>query len=275
MFAKLDDISVHYHVVGQGRPLVLLHGYTIDYRSMTGCMEPGLADRPGWQRIYLDLPGMGLTQAREWITSSDQMLDVVCSFIERVIPGQNFALGGYSYGGYLAQGVQQRLSDRVDGLLLLCPMVKNIGERDLPPAEVRIADTEFLARLTPEQREEFGWSAVQTERVWNRIEEAIGNSPELGDAVFLNRLQQDGYTFSFDVAGPGSQPFEKPTLIVVGRQDSAVGYKDQYAILERFPRATYAVLDRAGHELPYAQDRLFDALVIEWLDRVEEASPIN
>ena len=46
-------------------------------------------------------------------------------------------------------------------------------------------------------------------------------------------------------------------------------------ILERFPRATYAVLDRAGHELPYAQDRLFDALVIEWLDRVEEASPIN
>ncbi len=275
MFCKLDDISVHYQIVGQGRPLVLLHGYTVDYRAMTGCMEPGLVDRPGWQRIYLDLPGMGLTQARKWITSSDQMLDIVCSFIDRVIPGQDFALGGYSYGGYLAQGVHHRLPDRVDGLMLLCPMVKNLGERDLPPAEVRIADPEFLAHLTPEQREEFGWSAVQTERVWNRLELAIGNSPELGDEPFLTHLQQTGYTFTFDLGGSENRPYEKPTLIVAGRQDSAVGYRDQYAILERYPRATYAVLDRAGHELPYSQDRLFDALVSEWLDRVEEASPVS
>jgi hypothetical protein len=29
-------------------------------------------------------------------------------------------------------------------------------------------------------------------------------------------------------------------------------------------------MDRAGHNLPIAQDRLFDALVGEWLDRMEE-----
>ena len=32
----------------------------------------------------------------------------------------------------------------------------------------------------------------------------------------------------------------------------------------------FAVLDRAGHLLQYEQRDLFDALVNEWLDRVEE-----
>jgi pimeloyl-ACP methyl ester carboxylesterase len=94
----------------------------------------------------------------------------------------------------------------------------------------------------------------------------------LGDAHFLTRLQEDGYTFSFDVEEAMVDPFEKPTLIVAGRQDWIVGYRDTWQILEKYPRATFAVLDRAGHNLPIAQQRLFDALVDEWLDRVEESS---
>jgi hypothetical protein len=50
-----------------------------------------------------------------------------------------------------------------------------------------------------------------------------------------------------------------------------VGYRDAWTILERYPRATFAVLDRAGHNLAIEQERLFAALVGEWLDRVEEA----
>ncbi len=38
----------------------------------------------------------------------------------------------------------------------------------------------------------------------------------------------------------------------------------------QFPRATFAVLDRAGHGLTMEQTGLFRALVAEWLDRVEE-----
>jgi hypothetical protein len=45
--------------------------------------------------------------------------------------------------------------------------------------------------------------------------------------------------------------------------------------LESYPRATFAVLDRAGYNLPIEQERLFAALVEEWLDRVEEASSLS
>jgi pimeloyl-ACP methyl ester carboxylesterase len=57
---------------------------------------------------------------------------------------------------------------------------------------------------------------------------------------------------------------------VTGRQDSAVGYARAWEMLEQFPHATFAVLDRAGHALPHEQPELVRALVTEWLNRVQE-----
>ena len=42
-------------------------------------------------------------------------------------------------------------------------------------------------------------------------------------------------------------------------------------LLKYYPRATLAVLDRAGHALHMEQSKLFNMLVEEWLDRVREA----
>ncbi len=49
-----------------------------------------------------------------------------------------------------------------------------------------------------------------------------------------------------------------------------MGYKDAWDILDNYPRGTLAVLDRAGHNLQLEQVELFNCLVNEWLDRVEE-----
>ena len=42
------------------------------------------------------------------------------------------------------------------------------------------------------------------------------------------------------------------------------------SVLGNYPRGTFAVLDRAGHNLQIEQETGFNALVNEWLDRVEE-----
>jgi len=83
----------------------------------------------------------------------------------------------------------------------------------------------------------------------------------------MNNLQSNGYGFSFNVDAP-TVPFEKPTLILVGRQDAMVGYRDAWDILENYPRATFALLDSAGHHLHLEQEKLFNPLVTEWLERV-------
>ena len=50
--------------------------------------------------------------------------------------------------------------------------------------------------------------------------------------------------------------------------DDSVGYLDQFELLPHYPRASFAVLDVAGHNLQIEQPALFDALMLEWLDRV-------
>ncbi|MCP4419711.1 MAG: alpha/beta hydrolase, partial [Chloroflexi bacterium] len=93
---------------------------------------------------------------------------------------------------------------------------------------------------------------------------------ENGDPEFQSKIREnpENYAFSFDVDDV-SGPFLGPSLIITGRQDSIVGYRDAWKILENYPRATFAVLDRAGHLLEETED-LVHTLINEWLDRVEE-----
>jgi pimeloyl-ACP methyl ester carboxylesterase len=65
----------------------------------------------------------------------------------------------------------------------------------------------------------------------------------------------------------------RPVLFVLGRQDSVVGYRTAVELMDHYPRATVAVLDRAGHILPWEQPAVFNALIRDWLDRVEGWSP--
>ena len=58
----------------------------------------------------------------------------------------------------------------------------------------------------------------------------------------------------------------------LARQDASVCYFECWKMLGQFPRATLAVLDRAGHHLPMEQNELLHALALEWMSRVKELS---
>jgi len=63
--------------------------------------------------------------------------------------------------------------------------------------------------------------------------------------------------------------FDKPSLIVAGRQDFMSGYLDSIDLVARFPRATLAELDAGGHSAAMERPGVFTALVRDWLDRLE------
>jgi pimeloyl-ACP methyl ester carboxylesterase len=239
MHQEIDGLNIHYQTIGRGKPIFFLHGYWAEGEQMIGFLEPTMSQRQGWQRIYIDLPGMGRTPGPNSIENSDQVLDVINKFINTILPDGTFTIGGYSYGGYIAQGLAARRPERVDGLFTVCPVT--IGE--------------VKQRTLPKE------SPLLTEEI------VINGRKE--DLPFLERLRYFGYAFSFEL-WPDGKTFDKPTLILTGRQDHAVGYHDAYGIMKHFPRGTYAALDQAGHGLPADQPRLFKALVSEWLDRVEQ-----
>jgi pimeloyl-ACP methyl ester carboxylesterase len=100
---------------------------------------------------------------------------------------------------------------------------------------------------------------------------SFGANPARNAEVCMECQVRD-ITFHFDPDTLPS-PFWAPALFLTGRQDSWCGYRGAFRILDNYPRATYAVLDRAAHALAMEQRTLFRNLVSEWLDRVEEFAP--
>jgi pimeloyl-ACP methyl ester carboxylesterase len=269
MKCLVQGVPVYYKIRGAGRPIVMIHGFTPDHRLMLGCMEPLFTKRDGWRRVYFDLPGMGQTPGPDWLTTSDQMLDLVRQFIDRILPGERYCVAGESYGGYLARGLAARDPERVMGLLLLCTLATaNPARRRVPSHEVLEADEKLLAGLSPEERLEFeSMNVVLTRSVWKGIRRDVLPGIGASDQPFLDKLWKTGYAFA-DEAGLGRMEYGKPVLIAVGRQDCVAGYEDAWDLLPCFPHATYAVLDRAGHNLQIEQPAVFEALAAEWLVRV-------
>lgn len=273
MICELKDIPVHYELFGEGRPIIMLHGWGIDHHHMMSTMEPIFRQRLGWKRIYLDLPGHGKTPGRDWIPNQDGFLDVVLGFIDAVIPGQRFVVAGASAGAYLARGVVYRRMESMDGLLLEVPLITAYAARRQVPSPVTlVADPALVSTLSPDEAEGyFPFAVVQSQKVADFVHTNYSAASEAGDQAFQAKIREhdENYAFSFDVDALPA-PFPAPTLIVTGRQDSIIGYRDAWEILENYPRATFAVLDRSGHFVETEQEDLLHALACEWLDRVEE-----
>lgn len=273
MHCKIRDLKVYCQVIGSGMPIVMAHGMGVDHRTMTGCMELVFQSRDDeWKRIYFDLPGMGSTKGVDWITNSDDMFKFVLAVVDEVIPGEPFLIVGESYGGYLARAVVRERPEDVEGMLLICPLVVADDERrDVPPCSVLRRENALEERLEPEERDFLDLFLVnQNEEKWERFRDEMLEGFEGGDEEFKARIRGDveSYAFTFDVDDL-TAPFEKPALIVTGRQDCLVGYRDAWRLVENYPRSSFVVLDGAGHGLQIEQAGLFNLLVNEWLDRVK------
>ncbi|MCH3965398.1 MAG: alpha/beta hydrolase [Clostridium sp.] len=271
MKCKIDDISINYHIKGNGKPVVMIHGYAADSRLMMGCMEPAFLNKKDYKRIYMDLPGMGESSTSERITNADDMLDVIVDFIRKIIPDENFLLAGESYGGYLSRGIIYKMFEKVDGLLLICPVIiPDFKKRDLPEHVILVKDRKLLSQLNEYEIENFNSiSVLQSEKIYRRYKDEVLSGLEAGKHEFLRYFQKNGYKFSFDV-DKIDKKFTKPTLILLGHQDSRVGYKDAWTILNNYPRATFAVIDNAGHNLQIEQEDMFNYMVDEWIRRIQK-----
>jgi pimeloyl-ACP methyl ester carboxylesterase len=242
MKCDLVGISIFYESRGQGRPFVMLHGSPSDHARAMAQVEPAFRSRRGWRRVYPDLPGHGKTPGAARIHDMDDYLSVVLEFLDDVFGEERFSIGGISLGAYLALGVARKRRARVEGLLLSVPEV------NFSPLEDR-------------RDEQFRTPSIQTS-----LHRASDLSAYSEDTAWLSSLP------FHDVSLPlyrSAKPFRAPTLFLFGRQDAPFRYQKYWKMLPDFPRATYAILDGAGHTLWDDRNELACVLVRDWLDRVE------
>lgn len=200
--------------------------------------------------------------------------DVVLTFIAQVVGEQRFAIGGESWGGALAQPVVQRFRDQVVGVCFVGTAASFEIEEDPPePPPPLISDPALVARaasIDPRAGEVVRWQPVQTPHVLDWWLENSRPAKLLLDVAFRERLWDDPKAGRLAFP-PLTEPFPGPALIFNGRQDTSTPLAQMLPLIDQYPRATVAILDRAGHLAMVQQRALFNALVDEWLERVEES----
>ena len=272
MFFNYYNEKVYYEEFGEGEPILIIHGLACNIELMKGCIEPIFKKVNGYKRIYIDLLGMGKSNkcSLEY-ASSDKILEMLLSFIKEKID-KEFLLIGESYGGYLSRGILSKCYKNIEGLMLLCPMIiPDDTKRTLPEGNLKFHDKEFLEKIDKNKRELFlEYMIIANEKMYKRFEKEVISGIEQADNDFIKKLREN-YSFSFNVDEEIKMiNFSKPSLFITGRQDNAVGYYDLYNLLEDYPRATFAILDTAGHNLQIEQEEVFNSLFLNWLERVEK-----
>jgi pimeloyl-ACP methyl ester carboxylesterase len=297
MMTQRTKGGIAYEERGSGFPFIALHGFSLDRRMSIGAFEP-LFDRAGraagegsrsYRRIYPDLPFMGESTDAPGGSAHDGVLAAMAAFIEEVAPGGPFLVAGESYGGYIARGLARELGDRVRGLFLLCPMVTaRAADRDASEPAVLGEEAGWRERAraagaTPEDIADYEKHAVvRSLDAFLRTRAEVLAGIRIARYAVLERYYAGKEGYSFDALGradPSREPdagafdpvFDRPACFFLGRQDISVGWRDALRLAPRYPRASYHVLDRAGHNAQIEHPAEFTAAFRAWIGDCESA----
>ncbi|MDP9793802.1 pimeloyl-ACP methyl ester carboxylesterase [Catenuloplanes nepalensis] len=254
------------HQTGSGTPVVLLHGFGLDHRSLLP-LEPAFERAGGWRRIYLDLPGATGSPADD-AGSTQAVADAVVAEIRRRVGDEPFAVLGGSFGGMIARYVAHELRPRVLGLATVAGVfVATHAQRTVPPRTVLRREPEIepiLGAALDQYREDAVVESAQDARAFL---EYIRPGLDGADQRALARISSS-YSLDREPEDAHPEPFLQPALHITARQDHVVGYADAWSRTGHYPRASFATLDAAGHNLLFEQHALCCALITDWLERI-------
>ena len=115
MVIKYRDSKIHVQTYGEGKPLVLLHGFLLS-STYWEKLIPKLLKKN--QVITIDLPGHGKSECISEIHSMELMAEVVNYVLEKLnIKKASFI--GHSMGGYIALAFTEKHESKVETLVLL------------------------------------------------------------------------------------------------------------------------------------------------------------
>jgi pimeloyl-ACP methyl ester carboxylesterase len=262
---------IEFEVRGdEGAPsIVLLHGLAGDRAILVESCEPALARR-ALRRLYLDLPGHGRSTGSAASASADDLVAALAELVEDVCAAPPLVLG-YSYGGYLAQGLARDV--KLAGLCLVCPVVEaDMGKRARAPRRVAARDEALPFTDDPHERDTFEEVAVvQTGAVLDAYRRAVVPASHATDRDFVAAVRA-----RYAMARPYMDAlagFAPPAAIACGRDDHWVGFEDALRLARALRDCSYHVLARAGHLLPLEAPAQLQAVLDEWLDRCLPRTP--
>jgi 3-oxoadipate enol-lactonase len=245
----VNGIDLHLTEAGEGEPVLLIHGVTVDATFEAREIE---ALARTHRVVAPDLRGHGRSTRPERFTLEDHVADMIGLLdalgIERT------AVVGASMGSYVAQGLALAVPERITRLVLVVAKSNGLVSSS---ARLLAEHADELKDLTREQQQL--WLGAQMfapvtppEVVQQLIDwtvERAGRGLAM-DAAQLVAANDAVAGFDFRQGLPGLQV---PTLVVSGRYDVLNPPSDGEELADLLPDATFEVFERSGHLLSWEE----------------------
>lgn len=233
--------SARVREMGEGPPVVLLHGYPLD-----GAMWSGVARAlaPRFRVLKPDLPGRGETPA-----ASEGRLEDYTDFLAAILDAlpAPAGLAGFSMGGYVSLALVRRRPASLAALAL----VDTRAAADDPAGKAKRDESIATVRAS-------GVGAIADAMVPRLLGPHSLSNADLVERVRRIMLRQKPETVEGDLAAMRDRPdareglaaIDVPTLVVVGAQDTLTPPADSEAMAAAVPGARLVTIAGAGHLAP-------------------------
>ena len=236
-FVINQDIRIFYEVIGQGQPLVLLHGFAGNSKDWkrNGYIEK-LSD--DYRLILIDERGHGLSDKPH--DPAAYKIQTRASDIVAVLAGldlQKSHVWGYSMGGEVCFGLAQFHADCIESLIIG-------GMVPFPPVHPEVYDEQIaiLERSIVAAADAWGYDSSE------RREEFLRNDPK---ALIASTIAARDWTGCEEIL----ETLEIPCLIYVGEADSFM-FDAVKRGADQIPEAKLVIIPGLDHGQAYADSRL-------------------
>lgn len=236
-YVLVDGMPAYYQVVGEGEPVVLVHGLSGSTRWWVR-NAPFLAEH--YQVYVIDLPGFGLMNRVRSRFTIEKALSWLVAWMEAVgLRRARFI--GHSMGGYICMLLAARWPDLVESMVLVSPAA-------IPLA--RSALGYFIPLMN---------SFLYLKPSFFPI--LLYDALRAGPFTLLRALQDIILVQAYDIMNK----IDVRTLIVWGERDFLVPPKFGHIIRQQLLNARLLTLAKAGHISMYDQYRDFNTWVLLFL----------
>jgi pimeloyl-ACP methyl ester carboxylesterase len=261
--ATIANITIGYDDLGQGKPIVLIHGHPFN-RSMWAGQVSSLHSTH--RVIAPDLRGYGATTVTPGkVTLADHARDIVrlLDYLEL----EHIILGGLSMGGQIVLEFYWQFPQRVQALILAA----TFAHLDTPAGRqnrLRMADRLAGEGMAPYAREVLpkmiAPATIQEQpSVASHVLHMMETTPPEGAAAALRgRAERRDYT-------PLLPQISVPVLILVGSDDAFTSVSEAEKMQRAIPDAQLRVIEGAGHMPNLEREAAFNTALHAWLAAIQ------
>lgn len=255
---RLGDLDVAFRAVGEGPPVVLVHGLAQDH----GMWAAQQRDLSGYRTLAYDVRGHGASGLGEPAGTLAQLGGDLIAFLERFGPARCV---GFSLGGTVVLWAAAERPDLVqDALVMATSSV--VGRRAAAFFNERIAlfsgaDEEAIrAALLEDTRGQLAGSGVDAEAVLAERLRAIGDR-----RGYINAAR----AMAAINAEPLNDRLERiagPVLVISGERDQFAPRRAAEIMLEHLPQGRFEELPGVGHLLTDEDPDAVTDVIGRWLE---------